>query len=106
MIISEHIYAMLLIEPFFQSFTKKEIVDATKNIEVLICLSAESREQVDELVRKAKEAGGIIPNEKQDHGWMYSHGYQDLDGHIWEIAYMDVNAIPQATETPKMVSVN
>lgn len=93
MIISEDIYVMLLVEKFFQTFTKKEIVDATKSIEVLLCLSAESKEGVDELVNKAIKAGGTTPSEKQDQGFMYSWGYQDLDGHIWEVVYMDPSAI-------------
>lgn len=94
MIIGENIYAMLLVEEFFQTFTKKEIVDASKSIEVLICLSAESRSEVDDLVGKAVLAGGITASEKQDHGFMYSHSFQDLDGHVWEIMHMDLAAIP------------
>ncbi len=105
MIIGDNIFAMLLVEPFFKSFTKKEIVDTSKSTEVLICLSAENREEVDDIVRKAVKAGGAAPNEKQDHGWMYSHGYQDLDGHTWEIAYMDISAFPQAQQAPQMEGV-
>lgn len=93
MIISDTIYAMLLTEPFFKSFTSKEIVDAKKSTEVLICLSAESREHVDEVVRKAVAAGGRIYNDPQDHGFMYGHGFEDLDGHQWEFAYMDPNYV-------------
>lgn len=96
MIIGEDIFVMLLVEPFFQTFTKKSIVDATKSTKVLLCLSAESREKVDELVGKAVQAGGTTPNEKQDQGFMYGWGFQDLDGHLWEVAYMDMNAIGQA----------
>ena len=95
MVVSEQIYIMLLVEEFFKTFTKKEIADATKSTEVITCLSAESREKVDEMVRKAIEAGGTAPTEKQDHGWMYQHGFQDLDGHLWEIAYMDESAMNQ-----------
>lgn len=94
MIITEDIFVMLLVKPFFQTFTKKEIVDANKSTEVLICLSAESREDVDELVSKAIKAGGTSPNEPQDHGFMYGHGFQDLDGHLWEVMWMDPNAAP------------
>ncbi|GAB4028157.1 VOC family protein [Spirosoma koreense] len=93
MIISEDIYAMLLVEKFFQTFTKKAIADATKTTEVLICLSAENREAVDDLIRKAVAAGGTTYSEPQDQGFMYSHGYQDLDGHIWEIMWMDPAAV-------------
>jgi predicted lactoylglutathione lyase len=59
--------------------------------EVLLCLSCESRAEVDELVAKAKAAGGTIPREPQDHGFMYGHGFQDLDGHLWELVFMDPN---------------
>jgi len=95
MIISEDIYVMLLVEPFFQGFTKKEIVDTSKAAEAILCLSADSREGVDELVRKAVAAGATTPGEADDQGFMYSHGYQDLDGHLWEIIYMDPSAINQ-----------
>ena len=95
MVIADDIFAMLLVEPFFQTFTKKPIADATKTTEVLVCLSCESRAEVDEMVCKAVAAGGTAPNAPQDHGFMYGHGFQDLDGHIWELAYMDLNAVPQ-----------
>lgn len=88
MIISEDIFIMLLVEPFFKSFIKKEIADTTRFTESIICLSANSREEVDEMVNKAIAAGGTAPNEKQDHGYMYGHGYQDLDGHLWEVMWM------------------
>lgn len=94
MVISDTIYAMLLVEPFFQTFTKKPIADATRSTEVLICLSCSSRAEVDELVKKAVAAGGSAPNAPQDHGFMYGHGFQDPDGHIWELMYMDPNATP------------
>ncbi|AFY91169.1 VOC family protein [Chroococcidiopsis thermalis] len=92
MIISQDIFVMLLTHEKFKTFTPKEICDATKSTEVLVCLSAQSRETVDEMVRQAIAAGGTTYNEPQDHGFMYAHGFQDLDGHIWEIAYMEPNA--------------
>jgi uncharacterized protein len=95
MIIGEDIFVMLLTKEKFKTFTPKEIIDATKGTEVLVALSFESRERVDELVRQAVAAGGTTYNEPQDHGFMYSHGFQDLDGHIWEIFYMDPSAINQ-----------
>jgi len=88
LVISEHIYVMLLVEPFFQTFTKKAIVDATKSTEVLVCLSCESHAEVDGLVAKALAAGGKTPNPPVDHGFMYSHGFEDLDGHLWELVHM------------------
>jgi len=93
MVIGDNIFAMLLVESFFKTFTKKPIADATKTTEVIVCLSCESRAKVDELVAKAKAAGGTIPNAPQDHGFMYGHGFEDIDGHIWEVAYMDPKAI-------------
>jgi predicted lactoylglutathione lyase len=93
MVVSDDIFVMLLTKPKFKAFTPKEICDATKSTEVLVCLSAESRQKVDELVRKAVAAGGKTYQEPQDHGFMYGHGFQDLDGHIWELAYMEPSAI-------------
>lgn len=95
MIISENIFAMLLTEEKFKMFTKKEITDTSKSTEVLICLSAESKEAVDELVNKAINAGGKTPMPKQDHGFMYAHGFEDLDGHTWEIMWMDIDSFPK-----------
>lgn len=96
MIISENIFAMLLTKPFFKTFTRKEIADAKKNTEVLLALDAESKEKVEEMVKSAVAAGGSVYMPPQDHGWMYQHSFADLDGHQWEILYMDENAIPQA----------
>ena len=89
MIVGDNIFVMLLVESFFKTFTKKAICDATRSTEVLVCLSCDSRTHVDELVSKARAAGGTTPNPSQDHGFMYQHGYQDLDGHIWELVYME-----------------
>ena len=89
MIISENIFTMLLVEPFFKGFTDKEIVNAHKSTEVLMGLSADSRAGVDDLVNKAVAAGGIEPRPAQDHGFMYSRNFSDLDGHIWEIFWMN-----------------
>jgi predicted lactoylglutathione lyase len=96
MIVSNDIFVMLLTEAKFKIFTPKPICDATLSTEVLICLSCESRTEVDEMVKKAVAAGGTTYNEPQDHGFMYAHGYQDLDGHIWELIYMEPGAINQS----------
>jgi hypothetical protein len=93
MIVSEDIFVMLLTHDKFKTFTPKPICDATKSTEVLVCLSSESRAGVDEIVRKAVAAGGTTYKEPQDYGFMYGHGFQDLDGHIWEIMYMEPSAI-------------
>ena len=88
------IHAMLLTKAFFGTFTSKAIADATRSTEVLVCLSCESRAEVDALVEKALAAGGTAPRAPQDHGFMYAHGFEDLDGHIWELVAMDPDAVP------------
>jgi predicted lactoylglutathione lyase len=88
------IHAMLLTQDFFRTFTSKPIADATRSTEVLVCLSCESRDEVDALVQKALAAGGTAPRAPQDHGFMYAHGFEDLDGHIWELVAMDPDAAP------------
>jgi uncharacterized protein len=93
MIVTDDIFVMLLTEEKFKTFTPKEICDAKKYTEALVCLSTESRAKVDEMVRKAVAAGGATYNEPQDHGFMYGHGFQDLDGHIWELIYMEPGAV-------------
>lgn len=95
MIISDNIFVLIMVEERFKEFSKKEIVDANTSAEAIFCLSAESRDQVDELVNKALSSGGKSWNAPQDHGFMYGWGFHDLDGHIWEIAYMDESAINQ-----------
>ena len=95
MIISEDIFVMLLVEPFFKTFTKKEIADATTTTESIICLSADSKDQVDDMIKKAIAGGATTPNEKQEQEFMYGHGFQDLDGHLWEIMWMDPAAVNQ-----------
>ena len=95
MIVSEDIFVMLLTHAKFKTFTPKAICDATKSTEVLVCLTAESRDHVNDMVRKAVAAGSATYNEPQDHGFMYGHGFQDLDGHIWELVYMESSAVDQ-----------
>lgn len=95
MIISDTIYVMLLTEPFFRTFTKKEIADAHKTVECSIALSADSKEAVNEMVDKAVAAGATIPNDASDYGFMYQHSFDDLDGHHWEYIWMDPNGVPQ-----------
>ena len=95
MIVSENIFVMLLTEAKFKTFTPKEICDATKSTEVLVCLSLESREEVDEMVREAVAAGGTTNSEPKDYEFMWQHGFQDLDGHIWELIYMNPSVLKQ-----------
>ncbi|MEO6760660.1 MAG: VOC family protein [Saprospiraceae bacterium] len=89
LVISEDIYAMLLTESRFQDFTPKTISDAHTSSEVLIALSAESRVQVDEMAEKALAAGGSQLRPAEDHGFMYGRSFNDLDGHVWEIFWMN-----------------
>jgi len=95
LMIGKNIYAMLLLEKFFKTFTNKEIADAKKTTEVLIAIDAESREEVDEMIRKAVDAGGATYRNPQDHGWMYGHSFADLDGHQWEVLHMDESQMPK-----------
>ncbi len=95
LIISDNIVAFLLAEDRFKEFAKKDIADTTNSSEAILCLSAESREQVDELVNKAFEAGGKPSNTKQDYGFTYVWGFQDIDGHLWEVTYMDESPMNQ-----------
>jgi predicted lactoylglutathione lyase len=95
MVIGENIYAMLLVEEMFETFTKKEISDAQKTTEVLLAVDADSRDKVNEMVRKAVEAGGSTYRNAEDHGWMYEHSFADLDGHQWEVLYMDESKMPE-----------
>lgn len=88
MIVGPNIYVMLLVEEFFQTFTTKKIIDAKEGTEVNICISVESREKVDEMVKRAL-ASGAKPGKSADHGFMYFNGFEDLDGHNWEVMHMN-----------------
>jgi predicted lactoylglutathione lyase len=93
MIVGEDIFVMLLVEKFFKTFTKKEICDTSKDTEVIVALSVESREKVDQMINKALESGGKESREPQDHGWMYGRSFEDINKHLWEIIYMDESAL-------------
>lgn len=95
MIVNNDIFVMLLVEKFFKTFTKREICDTTKDTEVIIALSTESRENVDQRINKVIEAGGKESREPQDHGWMYGRSFEDINGHLWEVIYMDKNALKE-----------
>ena len=88
MIIGDNIFAMLLTREKFAGFTPLPVSDARKATEVLVAISLDSREAIDAMVREAVAAGGSTYIEAQDHGFMYAHGFQDLDGHIWELLNM------------------
>jgi predicted lactoylglutathione lyase len=97
MIVGENIFVMLLVEPFFQSFTKKTVVDASKQVETLVAVSLPNRAEVDALADKAVAAGATA-HEPKDYGFMYQRSYDDLDGHTWEVFYMDADADPSAAQ--------
>ena len=102
MVISEENYAMLLTEAFFKNFIPgREICDTNRSAETLVALGLESRAKVDEIVRNAVAAGGSEYREKQDYGWMYGRAFRDLDGHIWEAFYADLNAMPDEMKNKK-----
>lgn len=92
-VISDSIYVMLLKEPFYKTFTRKEIADTTTTNEAILALSADSREEVDELADKALAAGGQPSNDPMEEGFMYGRSFQDLDGHLWEVFWMDPAAV-------------
>ena len=93
-VISEHIHVMVLTHPKFLEFTSKAICDTSKAIEVLNCLSCDSRAEVEDLVAKAVAAGGSLYAEPKDYGFMYQHSFADPDGHCWELVHM--TAMPSA----------
>jgi predicted lactoylglutathione lyase len=96
-VFSDTIYVMLLTPEKFRQFTPKKIADARTSSEVLICMSADSRAAVDDMVGNAQGAGGMIdPGPKQDYGFMYGRSFEDPDGHIWEVMWMDVAAASAA----------
>ena len=100
MVFSETIHVMLLTHDKFAQFTPKKIADAHATSEVLICISADSREAVDDITGKALAAGGREPREPQDYGFMYGRSFEDLDGHIWEPMWMDMEAATKAMAQP------
>ncbi|MCY1016945.1 VOC family protein [Pyxidicoccus sp. MSG2] len=89
MVISENIYAMLLVRDFFKTFTDKEVADPSKVVGAIIALSADSRAAVDTLADKALKAGATKAKDPQDYGFMYQRSFLDLDGHHWEVFWMD-----------------
>lgn len=98
MVVSEDNFVMLVTEDFFKTFTPKAISDATTSTEVIVSLSTDSRDAVDEMIKRAIEAGATTPNKLQDLGWMYQHGFQDPDGHLWEVFYMDMEQMERMNQ--------
>ncbi|WP_211441708.1 VOC family protein [Collimonas humicola] len=94
--LGENLYVMLLVEKFFEGFAKKPVSDATRQTEVLLCVSCDSRQHVDKLVALAMAAGAQQMEEPKDYGFMYGNSFHDLDGHAWEMMYMEPEAAGQA----------
>lgn len=95
MVLSDEAFVMLLVEDFFTTFTNKDICDSTTQVEAIFALSADSKEQVDDLVNAALAAGAQPANDPLDQGFMYGWSFQDLDGHLWEIIWMDPSHVQQ-----------
>lgn len=93
MIVDENINVMLLDENFFKTFTDKDVCDTIKYTEMMVALSVDSKKAVDEMVDKAKLTGGSESGKAQDQGPMYGRSFEDIDGHIWEIIYMDTGGV-------------
>lgn len=98
MVVEENISVMLLSEAYFRTFIEGEISDTSRGVEVLNCISADSREQVDATVRAALATGGKPWKPAIDHGWMYNCSFRDPDGHVWEVAWMDPAAAQQGVQ--------
>jgi len=94
LIIGENINVMLLVEEFYKTFTNKQICNTDTTSEVLIAVSVEMREEVDEMMVKVVKAGGSEYMKRQDYGWMYQRVFLDIDGHHWEVFFMDESQIP------------
>ena len=101
MILSDKGFVMLLSRPFFETFTKRQVCDTATHTEALLALSCESRSEVDEMVRKAVEGGGRHAMDVQDHGFMYAWSFYDLDGHHWEVVWMDPKAVTEGPQHQK-----
>lgn len=101
MIVDSNIFVMLLTEEFFITFTKKEIPDSSDKSEVILTLSVNSNEEVNSLIGKAVSAGGIATSNIQEMGWMYGRGFQDINGHLWEVVHMDMEAFNQFQKAEK-----
>ncbi len=101
MVIGENIFSMLIVEKYFKTFIKSEITDTRKSVEALLALSVNSRKAVDEMLDKVLRAGGKLYRDTEDHGWMYNRSFQDLDGHVWEIFYMNEDEMPHEMKDKK-----
>lgn len=94
LIINDHIFVMLLQEEYFKSIIKKNIGNTKLHSEVLISLDAASKQEIENIISKAKQLGALVNSEPQNYSWMYQHGFEDLDGHLWEFIYTDNDQLP------------
>ena len=94
MIIGNNIYSMLIVKKRFNDFTKKGIINARKNVEVINSLQLSTKKEVDAITLKAKKAGALL-TKSSDYGWMYQKGFEDPDGHLWEVFWMNPKGIPK-----------
>ncbi len=94
MVLTEEIYVMLLTQKKFREFTKKEIGNTMKTASVINSLSVDSNDEVNNMIEKALKAGGKEPNEAKDYGFMQQRSFEDPDGHLWEVLYMDISKFP------------
>ena len=101
MVVNDLAYVMLLTEAYFRNFTRREIADSSRTTGALFAVSCPSRQQVDEIVKKAIACGGKHAMDRQDHGFMYSWSFYDPDDHHWEVLWMD----PKAVQTPELMQV-
>lgn len=95
LVLGENIFVMLLVESYFQTFIDKKICNTKTTTEVLLAISAESKDEVDTMMERVSESGGKVNDKIQDYGWMYSRSFEDLDGHIWEVVYVNMSEVPQ-----------
>jgi len=97
MVFSDTIHAMLMTHDKYRHFTTKKIVDAKTSSQVLLCISADSRAEVDDIVGKAKAAGGLLdPSPVDEYDFMYGRSFEDPDGHMWGVNWMDLEAAAKA----------
>jgi predicted lactoylglutathione lyase len=100
MIVNDGAYVMLLVEGYFKTFISKGIADTGSAAEAIVAFSVDSRDAVDDTMRKALAAGGTPSQEAQDYGFMYNHSFQDPDGHLWEVFWMDPAGPPAEASAP------
>ena len=99
MVLSDTIHVMLMTHDKYRFFTTKKIADAKTTSQVLLCISADSRAEVDDVVGKAERAGGVIdPSPVDEYDFMYGRSFEDLDGHLWGVNWMDLEAMGKGAD--------